>query len=78
VPHGRARAAAEELAAEIAGFPQACLRHDRMSALEQQGMEEDDAIANEFRHGTATMQKTGLAGAQRFRDGAGRHGAFGD
>jgi enoyl-CoA hydratase len=78
VPHGRARAAAEELAAEIAGFPQACLRHDRMSALEQQGMEEDDAIANEFRHGTATMQKTGLAGAQRFRDGAGRHGAVSD
>ncbi|GAA4606251.1 crotonase/enoyl-CoA hydratase family protein [Actinoallomurus liliacearum] len=77
VPPGRARAAAEELAAEIAGFPQDCLRHDRMSMLEQQGLEEDAAIANEFRHGRAVLEETGLAGVQRFRDGAGRHGSFG-
>jgi enoyl-CoA hydratase len=76
VPRGAARAAAEELAAEIAGFPQTCLRHDRMSMLEQQGLEEDDAIAAEFRYGLATIQETGLSGVRRFRDGAGRHGAF--
>ncbi len=76
VPVGRARAAAEELAAQIAGFPQDCLRHDRMSVLEQQGMEEDDAIETEFRHGQATIEETGLAGVERFRAGAGRHGAF--
>jgi enoyl-CoA hydratase len=75
VPTGEARTAAEALAAEIAAFPQVCLRHDRMSALEQQGMEEDDAIAREFRHGLATIEETGLAAVQGFRDGAGRGGS---
>jgi enoyl-CoA hydratase len=32
VPHGQARAQAEELAHTIAGFPQSCLRADRRSA----------------------------------------------
>ncbi|GAA4621121.1 crotonase/enoyl-CoA hydratase family protein [Actinoallomurus vinaceus] len=77
VPHGRAREAAEELAAQIAAFPQACMRHDRMSLIEQQGLEEDAAISNEFRHGRAVLGETGLADVQRFRDGMGRHGSFG-
>ena len=34
VPDGQARAAAQELAAQLAALPQACLRSDRMSALE--------------------------------------------
>ena len=38
VPDGTAREAAETLAAEIARFPQACLRADRLSALEQAGL----------------------------------------
>ncbi|MCO6004461.1 crotonase/enoyl-CoA hydratase family protein [Actinoallomurus purpureus] len=76
VPPGRAREAAEELAAQIAGFPQDCLRHDRMSLLEQRGLEEDVAIAGEFRHGRAVLDETGLTGVRRFQDGAGRHGSF--
>lgn len=45
VPTGRSRQAAEELAREIAGFPQTCLRHDRLSVLEQHGLAEEDALA---------------------------------
>ncbi len=37
VPRGQARAAAEQLAAEIAAFPQECMRRDRRSAYEQLG-----------------------------------------
>ncbi|MGB1221274.1 MAG: crotonase/enoyl-CoA hydratase family protein, partial [Alcanivoracaceae bacterium] len=35
VPAGQARLAAEALAADIAGFPQRCLREDRLSSYEQ-------------------------------------------
>src|SRR5207302_11028300 len=35
VPHGEARAAAEQLARQIAAFPQECMRRDRRSAYEQ-------------------------------------------
>ena len=49
VPDGTARAAAEALAAEIARFPQACLRADRLSALEQAGLSVEEAMRNEFR-----------------------------
>ncbi|MCP2316577.1 enoyl-CoA hydratase [Nocardia amikacinitolerans] len=77
VPTGEARNAAEELAAELAVLPQTCLRSDRMSLLEQDGMDEDAAIRNEFRHGLAALADGALAGAQRFAAGAGRHGAAG-
>ena len=40
VPAGTARAEAELLAAEIARFPQACLRSDRASLLDQEGRDE--------------------------------------
>ncbi len=76
VPPGSSRSAAEKLAAEIAAFPQICLRNDRLSALEQDGLEEDDAIAREFRHGHATIEEAGLSDVRRFNDGAGRHGTF--
>jgi enoyl-CoA hydratase len=75
-PRGRARAAAEGLAREIAAFPQACVRSDRLSALEAAGMSEQDGLANEIRHGLATIETTGMSDIQKFRDGAGRHGAF--
>ncbi|MCP2290890.1 crotonase/enoyl-CoA hydratase family protein [Nocardia amikacinitolerans] len=77
VPTGEARNAAEELAAELAVLPQTCLRSDRMSLLEQDGMDEDTAIRNEFRHGLTALADGALAGAQRFAAGAGRHGAAG-
>lgn len=79
VPAGDARRAAEELAHEIAAFPQLCLRHDRLSAREQHGLSEPEALAAEYRHGMVplTAGETG-AGAERFARGAGRHGSFKD
>jgi enoyl-CoA hydratase len=75
VPPGQARAAAEELAAELARFPQACLRSDRRAVYDALGHPEQDALAIEFGHGQAVLGEA-LAGAARFADGAGRHGAF--
>ncbi|MGW1894684.1 crotonase/enoyl-CoA hydratase family protein [Streptomyces sp. NPDC002004] len=75
VPPGRARAEAEALAAEIARFPQACLRSDRASALDQEGLPEPGAMAGELRHGAGVLEES-LKGAARFASGAGRHGSF--
>ncbi|MFD9820865.1 hypothetical protein ACFWW0_18390, partial [Streptomyces violascens] len=75
VPSGTARAAAEKLAAEIAAFPQTCLRHDRMSLLEQEGLGEPEALLNEVRHGAHALGEA-AEGAARFAAGAGRHGTF--
>ncbi|MFG2973221.1 crotonase/enoyl-CoA hydratase family protein [Streptomyces sp. NPDC048331] len=78
VPAGGSRTAAEELAREIAGFPRICLRHDRLSVLEQHGLSEEDALAGECRHGMVPLTAGETqAGAGRFAAGAGRHGAFG-
>ncbi|MEU1019995.1 crotonase/enoyl-CoA hydratase family protein [Streptomyces sp. NPDC005898] len=75
VPTGTSRAAAERLAAEIAAFPQTCLRHDRLSLLEQGGLPEREAMAGESRHGRHSLAGA-TEGAARFTAGAGRHGAF--
>ena len=58
VAPGTTRARAEELAEQLAELPQACLRNDRLSVLDQHGLPEADA----------------LEGAARFAAGAGRHG----
>jgi enoyl-CoA hydratase len=76
VPDGSGRVAAEELARELAAFPQRCLREDRLSLLEQDGLDEPAALANEFAHGLRSLEEV-AAGLARFRAGAGRHGAFG-
>jgi enoyl-CoA hydratase len=76
VPTGTAREAAETLAAELARFPQLCMRHDRLSAYEQHDLALDDALANELRHGLVALAHEALDGATRFAGGAGRHGAF--
>jgi enoyl-CoA hydratase len=75
VANGESRGAAEELAHQLAGFPQTCMREDRLSALEQDGLEEDAAMAGEFRHGLSSLAEV-QSGLERFRAGAGRHGAF--
>jgi enoyl-CoA hydratase len=75
VPDGTARQAAVELAGELAALPQAALRGDRLSAIEQWGLDERAAVANELRHGLATLASgETVAGATRFASGAGRHG----
>jgi enoyl-CoA hydratase len=78
VPKGTARQAAEALAREIADFPQTCLRGDRLSAYEQFDLSLTEALANEFKHGSAALREETLAGATRFAGGAGRHGSFTD
>ena len=74
---GQALAAAVELALEISAFPQRCLRGDRLSAIEQWDLSEDDALQNELRHGLATIESGETRrGAERFTKGTGRHGQF--
>ena len=75
VPGGASRAAAEDLARDLARFPQRCMREDRLSLLEQDGLGEAEAIANEFRHGMRSLAEV-QDGLERFRAGAGRHGSF--
>jgi enoyl-CoA hydratase len=75
VPRGESLAAAKALAHELAQFPQTCLREDRLSQLEQEGLEEDAALANEFEHGLRSLAEV-ASGLERFRSGAGRHGSF--
>jgi len=75
VPVGTSRAAAEALAAELARFPQLCMRHDRLSAYEQHDLPLDAALANELRHGLVALEREALDGAARFAAGEGRHGA---
>ncbi|MBK8559640.1 crotonase/enoyl-CoA hydratase family protein [Candidatus Amarobacter glycogenicus] len=78
VPAGEALSGARELAAQIAAFPQRCLRSDRLSALEQWDLEFEDALANETRRGIEVINSGETReGAARFAAGAGRHGSFG-
>jgi enoyl-CoA hydratase len=77
VAPGESRRAAEELAAEIARFPQACVRSDRRSLYDAAGLDELGALASEFGHGRTVLTEA-LRGAQRFSSGAGRHGSFGE
>jgi enoyl-CoA hydratase len=76
VPSGTARARAEALAAELAAYPQACLRNDRLSVLAQDGLDEAAALRQELEYGVRSLEAGAAQGAERFRRGEGRHGAF--
>ena len=77
VPDGQALPAAVELAAELARFPQGCLRGDRLSAYEQWDLDLEAALRNEARRGIEVIASGETqAGAARFAEGAGRHGVF--
>ncbi len=73
VPRGTSRAAAEQLAREIAAFPQACMRADRRSAYRQADLPLPEALRAEHRGGAQVLLES-LAGAREFAAGAGRHG----
>jgi enoyl-CoA hydratase len=74
---GGALAGAIELARQLAGFPQGCMRSDRRSSYEQWDMPMADALANETRLGIAVIESgETLEGATRFAAGEGRHGRF--
>ncbi|WP_207841166.1 crotonase/enoyl-CoA hydratase family protein [Williamsia soli] len=75
-PQGDVLRSAQALAREIAAFPQTCLRQDRLSVLEQEGLDETAAMDNEFRRGMTSLSVDTVAGATRFAGGAGRHGSF--
>jgi enoyl-CoA hydratase len=74
VPKGQARQRAEELAAELAVYPQQCLRADRLSAVNQWGRPEAEAMDFEF-GSLSKVAAESREGAARFAAGAGRHGA---
>jgi enoyl-CoA hydratase len=76
VPAGQALAAAQELAAQLAAFPQVCQHSDRASVLDQEGLDETAALASEFAHGRAALASEAATGAARFAADAGRHGNF--
>jgi enoyl-CoA hydratase len=70
-----ALAEAVELAEQLAAFPQTCLRQDRLSLYAQQHLSMADALANEWEHGVISLASDARAGATRFAEGKGRHGA---
>jgi enoyl-CoA hydratase/carnithine racemase len=75
VPPGQALAAATSLAREIASRPQAALRSDRLSSYEQWSLPLDEALANEYRHGMATLETGELfGGLDRYASGTWREG----
>ena len=75
VPAGQARAAAEQLARELAALPPACMLADRASSYRQWDLPLDEALRQEGANGYRIVFEEGLAGAARFSGGAGRHGA---
>lgn len=76
VEDGHGRDKAEELAHEIAKFPQECVRADRRSALRQHGRPVSEALEYEWNNGQTALITEGMAGAGRFTQGLGRHGDF--
>src|SRR5437588_4759793 len=76
VDPGGALGAAVALARELAAFPQACLRADRASALQQWGVGFTDAMEMEVTRGMEVIRSGETReGARRFAEGAGRHGS---
>ena len=53
------------------------LTHTAAEVTYQHGLDETAALVNELRHGEVSLAAETVAGAQRFSEGAGRHGSFG-
>ena len=76
---GEALEKALALAAQLAKFPQRCLRADRRSAYEQWSLDLPAALRNETELGLEVIRSGETAeGASLFAAGAGRHGSFDD
>ena len=72
---GQALVRAVALAQTLSSFPQTAMRNDRMSAIEQWGLDGPGAIANEVAWGLKTLASgEASGGSARFKGGAGRHG----
>ncbi len=74
VAPGAALAAAQQLARQIAAFPQACMLADRASAYAQWDLPLAQALCREGAQGVPIVAREGRNGAARFAGGAGRHG----
>lgn len=72
-PPDQVLAAALALARQLADFPQATLRADRLSAY-RSGASPEAALLQEWQGGRACLVAA-LQGASRFSEGEGRHGA---
>lgn len=68
VPRGDVLTHAIRLAEEIAAFPQACVRNDRLSAYEQWDLPMDEALRNETERGIASLGPELLEQVAKFTD----------
>ena len=75
---GQSRQKAEELAHQIAKFPQICVQADRRSVYDQEGLSMAEALRQEWFNGKKALSEEGLNGAKNFKKGFGRHGDFDD
>ena len=78
VPKGQTRQAAEDMAQQIARFPQAAMRADRRSLYLTHGLADHTALEREWYNCTGVFKAEGAAGVAQFAKGAGRHGDFAD
>ena len=78
VPTGTAVSEALKLAEQLASFPQACMRNDRISAMRQWAMPSNKALLFEAEIGRESLRAGASSGAARFAGGKGRGGDFGD
>lgn len=74
VVKGGARQAAEALAADIAAFPQACMKADRLSSYQQWDLPLEQALVREGQCAEPVLAAEGRDGAAAFAGGKGRHG----
>jgi len=77
-PKGQARAKAEEMAQEIARFPQGTMRADRLNVYETYGKSTRDGLQTEWNNSVDQVFDEGVQGATRFSKGRGRSGDFKD
>ncbi|MEZ5211279.1 crotonase/enoyl-CoA hydratase family protein [Gordonia sp. PP30] len=76
VDSGTSLAVATEIAQQLVGFPFDCLLADRESAYRSFDVSLAQALRAEGAAGVPIVAREGEAGAARFAQGAGRHGAF--
>lgn len=77
VARGKARAEAEKLARQIAGFPPIAMTSDRRSAYESFDRDQASAVRREMELSLEARRQESQKGAARFAAGEGRHGSFG-
>jgi enoyl-CoA hydratase/carnithine racemase len=79
VPDGKALEDVLKLAEILVSFPQECMLTDRASCYyaAYNAKSFEDALTREFNEGVKMITKESIQGAQRFSQGAGRHGNFG-